>query len=99
MDGQGAAKRATVRAVAVLGGPCVAVLLLLVLAGELAPGPALLAALAMLAVIALPLRRHFAALGHFADRIGALDTAGAPDRPTSRGPRSACTSASATPDA
>ncbi len=69
-------RRALYRALAVLAAPFAGILLVLALAGELAPGWAAVAAGAAAAALWLPVRRHLSALTRLAARLDAEGTAG-----------------------
>ena len=80
MDSHPVPRRALFRALAVLAGPFVGVLLVLVLAGELALGTAAAAAAIATAALWLPVRRHLASLARVAERLNRLDEGAAPER-------------------
>ena len=80
MDSHPVPRRALYWALAVLAGPFVGVLLVLVLAGEVALGAAAVAAIVATAALWAPVRRHLSGLARVADRLNRLDAGGAPER-------------------
>ena len=80
MDSHPVPRRALYWALAVLAGPFVGVLLVLVLAGEVALGAAAVAAIVATAALWAPVRRHLSGLARVADRLNRLDAGGVPER-------------------
>ena len=80
MDSHQVPRRARYWALAVLAGPFVGVLLVLVLLGELALGAATLGAAVAVAALWLPVGRHLSGVARLVDRLGRLDAASAPER-------------------
>ena len=80
MDSDQVPKRALYWALAVLAGPFVGVLLVLVLLGELTLGGAALGAAIAVAALWLPVGRHLSGLARLVDRLGRLDPTSAPER-------------------